>query len=84
MFGVWEYLFLALQKILQLHKPQLLFLCETKLMPVQMNQISRKLKFENYFGVDRSGKIGGLAILWNPEIEVQIKSFSKHHIDAEM
>lgn len=49
-----------------------------------MNQISRKLKFENCFCVDRSGKRGGLAILWNSEIEVQIKSFSKHHIDAKI
>lgn len=55
-------MFLALQKKFQLHRPQLLFLRETKLMHVQMNQISRNLKFKNCFGVDRSRKGGGVAI----------------------
>ncbi|XP_024033484.1 uncharacterized protein LOC112095607 [Citrus clementina] len=49
-----------------------------------MNGISRKLNFENCFEVDRRGRGGGLAMLWSSEIVVQIKSFSNHHIDAEV
>ncbi|KAH9715856.1 putative reverse transcriptase/RNA-dependent DNA polymerase [Citrus sinensis] len=33
-------------------------------------------------GVSREGMGGGLAMLWNSEITVEIKSFSCHHIDA--
>lgn len=32
--------------------------------------------------VSRKELRGGLAILWNPEVTVEIKSFSKHHMDA--
>lgn len=33
--------------------------------------------------MDRSRKEGGLALLWNSKVEVQITSFSKHHIYVE-
>ncbi|KAH9801140.1 hypothetical protein KPL71_000911 [Citrus sinensis] len=49
-----------------------------------MNVIGKKLKFDNCFAVSCSGRGGGLALLWNEETCVQIKSFSKHHIDAEV
>lgn len=32
--------------------------------------------------VSRKELRGGLAILWNPEVTVEIKSFSKHRMDA--
>ena len=54
---------LALEKILHLHKPQLLFLCETKLMLVQVKEVCRKLELDNSFAVDRIGKIGSLALI---------------------
>ena len=76
--------FLALKKILLMHGPQLVFLCETKLSTMQMNVTGKKLKFDNCFAVSCSGRGGGLALLWNEETCVQIKSFSKHHIDAEV
>ncbi|XP_024038343.1 uncharacterized protein LOC112097373 [Citrus clementina] len=74
----------ALKKILQMHGPHLVFLCETKLKTRQMNEVSRKLNYENCFAVSSIGKGGGLALLWNSETKVQIKSFNKHHIDAEI
>lgn len=49
-----------------------------------MNMVRNKLNFDSCFTVDSSGKGGGLAMLWNYEICVQIKSFSKHNIDAEL
>lgn len=70
------------KEILQMHRPQLMCLCETKLMSVQMQQKSRELRFENCFEVSRTGKGGGLAMLSSSELKVDVKSFSKHHIDA--
>lgn len=76
-------MFLAMQQILQIHRPQLVFLSETKLQSMQMDTIRSKLNFDSCFAVDGSGRGGGLTMLWNFEICVHIKSFSKHHIDAE-
>ncbi|KAH9740841.1 peroxidase 59 [Citrus sinensis] len=76
-------MFLAMQQILQIHRPQLVFLSETKLQSMQMDTIRSKLNFDSCFAVDSSGRGRGLAMLWNFEICVHIKSFSKHHIDAE-
>ena len=50
------------QKILRLHRPQMMFLCETKLKFKQMVDKSKKLNFANCFTVDRSGLGGGLAL----------------------
>lgn len=74
---------LAIKKILHPHRPQLIFLCETKLSSRQVNNVCRKLGTENCLAVDSKGKGGGLAMLWSSEITVQITSYSNHHIDAE-
>ena len=37
----------SLKYILQTHRPQIVFLCETKMRPVQMDAVSAELKFEN-------------------------------------
>lgn len=42
----------------------------------------KNLNFNNYFTVERNGLGGGLALLWNDEIVVDIKSYSMHHIDV--
>ena len=51
-------------------------------MARQMQGKASKLKFQNCFAVDREGLGGGLAICWTDDINVEIKSFSKHHVDV--
>ncbi|KAH9734317.1 reverse transcriptase domain-containing protein [Citrus sinensis] len=75
--------FQALRKILQLHGAQLVFLCETKVSTMQMNVIASKLSFENCLAVNGNRRGCGIAMLWKSDIEVQIKSYSQYHIDAE-
>ena len=77
-----ERAFRETQRILRMHGPQMMFLCETKLESKQMVERGKKLHFDNCFTVDRWGLGGGLALLWKGEIDVDIKSYSKHHIDA--
>lgn len=60
-------MYLAFKKILQVHSPHLVFLCETKLKTMHMNEVSRKLNYENCFAVSSIGKGGGLALLWKSE-----------------
>lgn len=61
---------------------QICFLYETKITTRQMKEKRKKLKFQNCFAVSREGLGGGLAMLWNPDINVEIKSYSKHHVDV--
>ena len=73
---------LALKKILHLHRPQIFFCCETKLLARQVESVCRDFNFENCFAVDRTGMGGGLALIWRAEVNVSITSYSSHHIDA--
>lgn len=42
----------------------------------------KRLGFDNCFAVSREGMGGGLAMLWNEDLELEIISYSNHHIDA--
>lgn len=76
--------FKALQKFLHLYKSQLIFLCETNLSAIQMNNVRKKLKLESCFAISSDGRSGGLAMLWARDVKVNITSFSSHHINAEI
>ena len=75
---------LAVKKILHMHKPQLIFLCETKLKSGQVKKVCNQLAIENIFVVDSEEKIGGLAMMWNTYMAVQIKLYSRHHINFQV
>ncbi|KAH9742571.1 pentatricopeptide repeat-containing protein [Citrus sinensis] len=70
------------QKILQMHRPEIMFMCETKMRSGQMQDKGKKLNFDNCFAVSSRCRSGGLTLLWKSEVVVDIKSFSQHHIDA--
>lgn len=59
-------------------------MCETKLTPIQMLEVSKRLRIESCVVVNRNGKRGGLAMLWNDSVNVNITSFNSHHIDAKV
>ena len=68
--------------ILREHKPEIMFFCETKLMGQLMKRRAAELNFQNCFAISSNGKGGGLAMMWKEGIEMEIKSYSKHHIDV--
>jgi hypothetical protein len=41
-----------------------------------------RLGYPNAFGVSCNGLSGGLVLMWKNEISLDIKSFSKYHIDG--
>ncbi|KAL0355426.1 UNVERIFIED_CONTAM: LINE-1 retrotransposable element O protein [Sesamum radiatum] len=71
----------TLKELIQLHKPGLVFLSETK---CKARRCARVKELVNYYsvGVDSVGKGGGLILLWRKDVEVWLQSFSSHHIDA--
>ena len=47
-----------------------------------MERIRNRLVFANGLCVPCVGQSGGLALLWTREVDIEIKSYSKNHIDA--
>lgn len=69
-------------------QPSLVFLQETRLKQVEMENIRKKLHFKNMMVVNCEGegrrRKGGLCLLWKEDWEVIITSFSNHHVAAEI
>ncbi|MBA0845746.1 hypothetical protein Goarm_023033, partial [Gossypium armourianum] len=73
-----------LRHMLKINKPQIIFLMETKLTGNQMENVRRKCNFNNGIDVDTDGTRGSLSLVWNGNDLVQLRSFSKNHIDVEI
>ena len=58
------------------------FLAKRKMKISRIKRVKVKLDFANGFYVQRKGLGGGLAMFWRKEVDIEIKSFSRHHIDA--
>ncbi|KAK4387777.1 hypothetical protein Sango_2384300 [Sesamum angolense] len=73
----------GLRDLLRVNNPHLVFLAETKCSSSQIEALKRRL---NMFGccVDSKGRSGGLALLWQKSIEVQLQSFSSYHMDVSV
>ena len=62
--------------------PDVIFLSETKKKIAGMKKVKLKLGFVNGLYVQRQGKGGGLTVFWKMEVNLEINSYSKFHIDA--
>ncbi|XP_042950313.1 uncharacterized protein LOC122282426 [Carya illinoinensis] len=74
----------ALRDLIAREGPDLLFLQETKLSTKGMDALKCKLGFVNCFSVDSEGRSGGLGLLWNSDLGVELRSFSQYHIDVHI
>ncbi|GAA0152322.1 hypothetical protein LIER_10833 [Lithospermum erythrorhizon] len=63
-------------------KSSLVFLIETKLRSDEWDFVKQKIKLANALVVEARGRKGGLALLWPRSVNVEIKSFSTHPIEA--
>jgi len=64
-------------------RPNLLFIMETKNKAMMVERIRRKLKFQKLYLVDPTGIAGGLAIMWQEEIDLKVQASSKQFIDVQ-
>lgn len=55
---------------------------ETKLNTEKCNRVKRRLKCEGCFVVEPIGKRGGLALMWDNMINVEVLNYSQRHISA--
>ena len=72
----------VLREYVQQCDPKIVFLAKTKMKISRIKRVKVKLDFANGFYVQRKGQGGGLAMFWRREVDIEIKSFSRHHIDA--
>ena len=71
-----------ISNLVSLHRPALVFLSETKLSEQRAKDLRWRLGFDNAFGVKAEGLSGGLALYWNNDSVVTLKSFTRTHIDV--
>ncbi|MCH87620.1 endonuclease/exonuclease/phosphatase family protein, partial [Trifolium medium] len=71
----------ALKYLVRCHKPVALFLSETLVHYNKIEDVRRKLGFDNCFAADREGRGGGLAFLWNNTFNCEIQSYSPNFIN---
>lgn len=60
--------------------PHLVFLIETKCNSDKMERIRIKLGFDYCFSVNCKGRSGGLALLWNSTMGLEIFNYTSFHI----
>lgn len=71
-----------LRHLVEIHKPALVFMMETKLEEEKALDLKRSLGFPNGLAVAARGLSGGLALFWRGDIIVTLQNKSKSHIDV--
>lgn len=72
----------ALREYVRRLDPKIVFLLKTKMKNARLKRVKVKIDYANDFYVQREGKGGGLALFWRKEVDLEIKSYSRHHKDA--
>ena len=58
------------------------FIAEAWADEARLNNVKRKIQFENMFVVPRTSRGGGLVLFWRSSIVVTVEWSNKNHIDA--
>lgn len=74
----------TLQLHVQEHSPQFIFLSETKLSKAAAERLRVKLGYDGCLAVDRVGLSEGLALFWKDDVEFNVGSFSRFHIEVKI
>ncbi|XP_030939895.1 uncharacterized protein LOC115964782 [Quercus lobata] len=68
--------------LVQRHNPSTVFLMETKVGVKRMVKVKERIGLPNGLIIPSEGRSGGMALLWVRDLDVEIRSFSRYHIDA--
>ncbi|CAM8956582.1 hypothetical protein QQ045_016060 [Rhodiola kirilowii] len=72
----------ALKSAIRVFSPQIVCLMETKKRVVGWDLLKLRLGFRNCLAVGSRGRVGGLAMLWDDSVDVEVVNYSQNHIDA--
>ncbi|XP_062014320.1 uncharacterized protein LOC133730820 [Rosa rugosa] len=72
----------ALKDLISQNRPQIIFLCETKIRRLtDFIALRSALGFAHSKEVLSDGQSGGRGMFWTEDVQVQVGTFSPHHID---
>ncbi|CAM8982799.1 unnamed protein product [Rhodiola kirilowii] len=74
----------ALCDVIRSYRPSILGLIETKKAAGDWDRLRVRLGFKGCLAVDSRGRSGGLALLWTDDVELELISQSKHHIEVKV
>ncbi|XP_074342205.1 uncharacterized protein LOC141679663 [Apium graveolens] len=72
----------VLGDLIRTHKPKFLFLSETISYANKVEELRVKFGFAQCFSVDRVGRSGGLAIFWRNNVNCEVTSYSRNHVNV--
>ena len=55
---------------------------ETKQTVEEMRQVQRESHYDSMLAVPCLGRKGGLAIMWNEDVDLHIQTYTQNHIDT--
>jgi exonuclease III len=71
------------RNLVGLNLPRVLFLSETKMAARKAEtELRQRLGYANAFGVSSAGLSGGMVLMWSNDVVVDLKTYSKYHIDV--
>ena len=73
-----------LRKLVKDQAPMVCFLMETRLDRKGFDKHCKKLPFKNKLIVKKPDAGGGLALLWKPEVNLDVINYTEHHILAKV
>ena len=62
--------------------PNILFVMETKQTVEEMRGVQGELHYDSMLAISCLGRRGGLAMLWNNDLDLHIQTYTQNHIDA--
>lgn len=71
-----------LRRVLKLHKPQLVFLIETKINKLRMETIRSRCAYVSGIDISVDGSKGGLCLAWKSDCSVTLLRFSCNFVDV--
>ncbi|MBA0820419.1 hypothetical protein Gohar_022114, partial [Gossypium harknessii] len=70
-----------LRQVMKLYNPRMVFFMETKIAENRMEKVRRQCGFNYRIDVGANGSRGGLCLAWKEDVHVQLRNYSKNHID---
>ncbi|KAL5699684.1 hypothetical protein ACHQM5_030553 [Ranunculus cassubicifolius] len=83
-FGETLHHFWGMKQSLKESKPEIVFISETKTNSSQILSTIRYLEYENYFYMPPVGLAGGLLLIWNTNMDIQVLHHSKYIIHTKI
>lgn len=70
--------------LVNIHNPSILFLSETLSNDQHIRRLTQFLQFNNYFNIPKIGRRGGLRLVWEDNLNIQILLQSQNYIHTEV